>query len=65
MMGLGLVFLRDKLTFRLCWQIEIEFVYLTIMEEDEVGMYSAYVDAITGEVVYIRPNFQEEVYDYV
>ena len=50
----------NKLTFRLCWQIEID-LWSTwgIMKEEEVGMYSAYVDAITGEVVYIRPNFQE------
>ena len=51
----------NKLVFRLCWQIEIDFwdPWGIMKEEYKVGFYSAYVDAITGEVVYIRPNFVE------
>lgn len=50
----------NRLIFRLCWQIEIGWwQFWKIMNEEKVGMYSAYVDAITGEVVYIRPNFVE------
>lgn len=39
---------KTKLEFRLAWQIEIDDV-----------MYTAYVDAITGEVITLRGNFQE------
>lgn len=44
---------KTKLEYRLVWQIEIGGNRLV----NESGMYTAYVDAITGEVITSRQNF--------
>jgi len=43
---------KINLEFRLVWQIEIDS-----NQESEVGMYTAYVDAVTGEIITLRQNF--------